>query len=541
MREIVSPLSGIRSPFGARRNPLAAYRAGGFTPKLVAAFVDEFYGKEGRKSTFGGVLEPTATTNGTMVDSDGLLKWRPHNLLTDTVGLTTNWGTVSQGTGSLPTITRDYAAAPDGTMTAARLQCSRTSAGSGDRSYFRQIAIPTVIGSDVTEALWVKSTDGTPQTIQLFNSQENNAKLTETVGASWQRISLEYPVLLSTSGQFWIGLVGAETTDLTTDVLIWHPHVHRSDLGGMASDPDQPAGFETEVPTTGSSAAYLPRRGHHIYNGSTWVNEGVLIEPETRTNLLLNSGSLSTQSVTVSANPHTLHFTGTGSITLSGAHSATLSGTGTGEENRVSLTFTPSAGTLVVTVSGTVTNGQLEEGSTPSSYIPTTGSQVARAGEQLVLPHENISWPAGDELSIHIEGRMTYADTGIINETVFVRWAADSSNGIVLGIDTDGADTGQFKAYQAALGVADRVETAGDYFSPGVNVLFNVAARHGSTFINGAVDGVALTANTTPTTFPDLETTNLELAYSGGSMVIKEVSLWDVNITDAGTEDATDD
>lgn len=29
MREIVSPLSGIRSPFKARRNPLAAYRSGG--------------------------------------------------------------------------------------------------------------------------------------------------------------------------------------------------------------------------------------------------------------------------------------------------------------------------------------------------------------------------------------------------------------------------------------------------------------------------------------------------------------------------------
>ena len=45
----------------------------------------------------------------------------------------------------------------------------------------------------------------------------------------------------------------------------------------------------------------VPRTGHHIYNGSTWVNEGILHESEARTNLLLNSDTLTTQSATVAA------------------------------------------------------------------------------------------------------------------------------------------------------------------------------------------------------------------------------------------------
>jgi len=99
------------------------------------------------------------------------------------------------------------------------------------------------------------------------------------------------------------------------------------------------------------------------------------------TNLLLNSNTLSTQSVTVSAQEYTLHFEGTGTVTLSGAHSGTLAGAGTGYDNRVSLTFTPSDGTLTLTVSGTVTNAQMEAGAAGSSYIDTAGSTVARGAD----------------------------------------------------------------------------------------------------------------------------------------------------------------
>jgi hypothetical protein len=101
----------------------------------------------------------------------------------------------------------------------------------------------------------------------------------------------------------------------------------------------------------------------------------ILIEPQS-TNLFLNSATLSTQGVTTSAASHTVSFYGTGSIALSGTHSATINGTGA--NNRVSLTFTPSSGTLTCTVSGSVTNAQIEALSYATSYIPTSGSTVTR-------------------------------------------------------------------------------------------------------------------------------------------------------------------
>jgi hypothetical protein len=76
-----------------------------------------------------------------------------------------------------------------------------------------------------------------------------------------------------------------------------------------------------------------------------------------RRNLLLNTDTLATQNVTVTAEAHTLYLQGTGSVTLSGTGSGTLQGTGAND--RVSLVFTPTAGTLTLTVSGTVTFGML--------------------------------------------------------------------------------------------------------------------------------------------------------------------------------------
>ncbi|MFJ6323824.1 MULTISPECIES: hypothetical protein [unclassified Rhizobium] len=96
-----------------------------------------------------------------------------------------------------------------------------------------------------------------------------------------------------------------------------------------------------------------------LYNGSSWTN-----------NYLVGTATLATQTVSVKAGTYTLSFFGTGSVALSGAGTGTLAGTGV--SNRVSLTFTAGAGTLTVTVTGSVTNAQLEVGSAPTPYISST-------------------------------------------------------------------------------------------------------------------------------------------------------------------------
>jgi hypothetical protein len=100
----------------------------------------------------------------------------------------------------------------------------------------------------------------------------------------------------------------------------------------------------------------------------------ILVEPQ-RTNLVLNSATVTTQTINVTAVPHTISFYGSGTITLSGTHTATVVGLGTA---RKTYTFTPTAGNLILTVSGTCTNGQLEAGSYATSYIPTTTASVTR-------------------------------------------------------------------------------------------------------------------------------------------------------------------
>jgi hypothetical protein len=103
---------------------------------------------------------------------------------------------------------------------------------------------------------------------------------------------------------------------------------------------------------------------------------GVGTNGSSRRNLLVATATLSTQSVTVTAVAHTLSFTGTGTVTLTGA---SIAGPliGTGASNRVSLTFTPTAGSLTLTVLGSVTLAQLEIGSTATAYQPITTSWSA--------------------------------------------------------------------------------------------------------------------------------------------------------------------
>lgn len=136
--------------------------------------------------------------------------------------------------------------------------------------------------------------------------------------------------------------------------------------------------------------ADLPR---FDYNPTTLICQGLLIE-EARTNIVLNSlinGTiLSTQIVTTSAIAYTLSFYGTGSIVLTGTHSATVTGTGV-YPSRKTYTFTPTAGALTLTVSGTVQYAQLEAGSFATSFIPTLVAPVTRNADVATMTGTNFS------------------------------------------------------------------------------------------------------------------------------------------------------
>ncbi len=78
-----------------------------------------------------------------------------------------------------------------------------------------------------------------------------------------------------------------------------------------------------------------------------------------RANLLVGTATLSTQNVTVAAIPHTITFSGGGTIVATGTYVGALTS---------GQTFTPTAGTLTLTVAGTVTSGMLNRGSVGLTY-----------------------------------------------------------------------------------------------------------------------------------------------------------------------------
>ena len=150
--------------------------------------------------------------------------------------------------------------------------------------------------------------------------------------------------------------------------------------------------------------ANLPR---FDYNPTTIVCNGLLIE-EARTNLLLNSlidgTSLTTQAIVTTAVSTTLSFYGTGQIVLSGTSSATVVGTGA-YPSRKTYTFTPTAGALTLTVTGTVQYAQLEVGAFATSFIPTAATSVIRNADVAKMTGTNFSdWYNASAGSMYFEG-----------------------------------------------------------------------------------------------------------------------------------------
>ena len=210
------------------------------------------------------------------------------------------------------------------------------------------------------------------------------------------------------------------------------------------------ASTATYFDSTGTLQTAATNAPRWDYNPVTHALNGLLIE-EARTNVLLNSATLGTQNVTVTAVATTLSFYGTGTITLSGVSAAgPLTGTGSG---RVSLTFTPTAGTLTLTVTGAVNNAQLESGVFATSWISTTAAAATRAQDSCTIPSANMSFftpPGGSWMAEFISENPT-------PQTVSARVVSYPTAGNITPLFVDiGNKLGQYDG-AAGLGTANTV------------------------------------------------------------------------------------
>ena len=224
-----------------------------------------------------------------------VIKWGPHNLLTYSEDFS-NAAWIKSNT----TVTANAIVAPDGSTTADKIESTSTS-----NELRRDISSGT--GGSMTLACWFKQgSSASAQTTLLIRNQSTGtnllaAKLNLSTGAITYLTGSSGATATQGADGWWLFQI---TTDFTAGNIvrgavgnggyssvsgdfsyIWGAHLYRSDLGGMVDNPER---GDSYVPTT-SSDKYLPRVGHHVYNGSAWVNEGVLAESEQRVNLVEHS------------------------------------------------------------------------------------------------------------------------------------------------------------------------------------------------------------------------------------------------------------
>jgi hypothetical protein len=246
----------------------------------------------------------------------------------------------------------------------------------------------------------------------------------------------------------------------------------------------------------------------------------ILLEPQ-RTNIVLNSATVVTQTITTAAVANTLSFYGTGTITLSGTFAGTL--VGTGATNRVSLTFTPTAGSLVLTVSGTCTNGQLEAGAYPTSYIPTTTIDVQRDTDVINrddIRTNNLITDAGGTWFVHlINNVVVLRDTSDVG--LFIGNSSNGFTGDVLAIRNNGTNR---------LSINKRIAGSQTSLYTTTTETAKIAIKWNATTADVFVNGAPV-VSATPFTTTDMEF--FRWTGADASKYIKQMALFPTPLSDA--------
>lgn len=131
------------------------------------------------------------------------------------------WAKLYSGTASAPVVTANAGIAPDGTMTADRVQLT-LNGGTTVSDIARVRAQGTVTAGIVyAESIWVKSYDGAAKTVQFRDDGRVPVSTLVAVGATWTRVAAAAAAASTgiTTPSIW--LRGTQGTSDSADLLIW--------------------------------------------------------------------------------------------------------------------------------------------------------------------------------------------------------------------------------------------------------------------------------------------------------------------------------
>ena len=400
--------------------------------------------------------------------------------------------------------------APDGTATAREIVLTTTSGTARV-----QQGVPVVSGLAYTFSVWARVASGTLDIKigNLLGGAWDNISLTTT----WQRFSVIQTATVTGNRYPSIAVLSTAGT-----IEVWGAQLEQRSAGGAYTPTtDQP--ITNYIPLLQTASANVPRFDHDPATGESL---GLLVE-EQRTNLVLNSDTLSTQNVTVTAVAHTLSFYGTGQIVLSGTATATVVGLGA-FPSRVTLTFTPTAGTLTLTVTGTVEKAQLEAGAFPTSYIPTVASQVTRSADSASMTGTNFSdWYNQAASTFYSEHQSVPAT----NQRIYA--ASDGTgNNAIQGVLTNSGGSGlsfevRYSGAVVASVLGSIVPVNGQYYK--------IAGSYAVNDISAARDSVLGTTDTSANT-PVVDRFYIGAGYTGVNYIngtIKKLAYYPQRLTNA--------
>lgn len=239
-----------------------------------------------------------------------------------------------------------------------------------------------------------------------------------------------------------------------------------SEVGAWYDPSDLSTLYQDSAGTTPVTAVEQPvglmrdksGRGNHATQ-PTAASRPVL---SARVNLLIGTETLATQSVTTLATNYTLSFSGTGSVTLSG--------TATGTYSAGTRAITCTAGTLTITVSGSVTQADLRVTNTGVNLPPYQRVNTATDYDTTGFPYYLKFNGSNSSMST---GSIDFTSTAQMTVVAGVRKLSDAALGIAteLSANTD-VNAGAF--YIAApFGTT----TSGDYAFKSVGTVFPAPAR----------------------------------------------------------------